>query len=376
MDNSLIITIGAIVGGVTILYLQIKRRLDELDRKEKEQQDSIVVNLNQRVDDLTKNVSESLQKVTDTLLRQMSDNTKQVDARLEATQQNRQKSEQEIQRIIREVTQKLAQMQESNQKIFDVGKDIASLQEILRAPKLRGTLGELFLGDLLAQIFPTDRFQLQYSFKSGEAVDAIIKLRDGRLVPIDAKFPLESFKRMIEVETDEEKRSAKREFVKSVKLRIDEIASKYILTDEGTLDFALMYIPAENVYYETIIKGDEGNDIISYAYGKRVIPVSPNNLYVYLQTIALGLRGMQIEERAKEILADLSRLNVDFNKVAESYEVLGKHINNALGKYEDTSRLLGRFGAKVEQIEEKTEPETQQQTLVEIEEVREVKDRG
>ncbi|MCA9392325.1 DNA recombination protein RmuC, partial [candidate division WWE3 bacterium] len=146
----------------------------------------------------------------------------------------------------------------------------------------------------------------------------------------------------------------KKEFVKSVKLRIDEIATKYIAPDEGTLDFALMYIPAENVYYETIIKGEDGNDLVSYAYGKRVIPVSPNNLYVYLQTIAMGLRGMQVEHRAKEILADLSRLNTEFTKVTESYDVLGKHITSASSRYEETGRLLGKFGTRVEQIEEKT----------------------
>lgn len=353
--NTQDIILGVVVLLLAIVLVVLLLVLKSLAAVGKPKDDGVMLlNLNQRVDDLSRNVTDNLQKVTDTMLRQLSDNTKLVDARLEATNKNRQQSEQEIQRIIREVTQKLGAMQESNQKIFDVGKDIASLQEILRAPKLRGTLGELFLGDLLAQVFPAERFELQYRFASGEAVDAVIKLRDHQLVAIDAKFPLESFQRLIKTDNEAEMKLAKREFIISVKKRIDEISGKYILPDEGTLDFALMYIPAENVYYETIIRGDEGSDLIAYAYGKRVIPVSPNNLYVYLQTIAMGLRGMQIEERAKEILQDLSRLNSDFSKVSESYEVLGKHITSAASRYDETGRLLSKFGSKVEQIEDKT----------------------
>lgn len=354
MDTIAIITIITPIVAVIAVYWLISKRLVEIEKGKDSAQNSMVVNLSQRVDDLNKNVNESLQRITDTMLRQLTDNTKQVDSRLEVTQRNQQKSEQEIQRIIRDVTNRLSQMQEANQKIFEVGKDIASLQEILKAPKLRGSLGELFLGELLAQIFPVDKFALQYKFKSGESVDAVLFLRDKQIVPIDAKFPLESFQRMISTQDEDQRAREKKEFVKSVKLRIDEIATKYIAPDEGTLDFALMYIPAENVYYETIIKGEDGNDLVSYAYGKRVIPVSPNNLYVYLQTIAMGLRGMQVEHRAKEILADLSRLNTEFTKVTESYDVLGKHITSASSRYEETGRLLGKFGTRVEQIEEKT----------------------
>ncbi|NTV30472.1 DNA recombination protein RmuC [candidate division WWE3 bacterium] len=370
MDSATILTIvvslisTAAVGYV--LYLAFSKRLDEIQRGRDNSQDTLIVNLNQRVDNLTRNVGENLQMVTDTLLKQLNETTKQVDTRLHTNNEGWMKSSNEIRnsmennaRTIRDVTAKLAQMEEAHKRIFEVGKDISSLQEILRAPKLRGSLGELFLGDLLGQIFPASRYQMQYTFKSGETVDAVLLLRDSLMVSIDSKFPLESFKRMIDASDDSARKVAKKEFLNSIKKRIDEIASKYILPDEKTLDFALMYIPAENVYYEMIIKGDGEFDVLSYAYSKKVIPVSPNNLYVYLQTVALGLRGMQIEERAKEILADLSRLNTDFTKVSDSYDVLGKHLTNAVAKYEDTNRLLGKFGAKVEQIESKTVVETQ-----------------
>lgn len=342
-------------------FSRLNNRLDMIQKGKDEAENTMIVGLNQRVDSLSKNVADSLQKVTDTVLHQLNENTKQVDTRLQSNNQTWQQSSQDIRKTIDSniktiggVTEKLAQMEEAHKRIYEVGKDIASLQEILRAPKLRGTLGELFLGDLLSQVFPKDRYELQHTFKSGETVDAILILRDEHTISIDSKFPLESFKRIIEAKDETEKKIAKKQFRDSFKKRIDEIAGKYIVPDEGTLDFALMYVPAENVYYETIIKGEGDLDVIQYAYSKRVIPVSPNNLYVYLQTIALGLRGMQVEERAKEILADLTRLNTEFIKVADSYDILGKHLSNAVAKYEDTSRLIGKFGTRVEQIEAKT----------------------
>jgi DNA recombination protein RmuC len=324
----------------------------------------MILGLNQRVDDLSKNLGENLQQVTATVLNQLNENTKQVDMRLQTTNQHWLKSTQEIRRVIdsnvqsiSSVNSKLAQMDESNKRIFEVGKDISSLQEILRAPKLRGALGELFLGDLLSQVFNKDRYHMQYAFRSGEIADAVLVMPDQHLISIDAKFPLESFKRMLDTQDENQRKDARKQFSISVKRRIDEIASKYILPEEKTLDFALMYIPAENVYYEIIVRGGVDFDIMPYGHTKRVIPVSPNTLYVYLQTIALGLRGMQIEERAKDILSNLSKLNNEFTKVTDSYEVLGKHLSNAVGKYDEAGKHLSKFGNKMEQIEEKNEAE-------------------
>lgn len=362
ISNVLLLIIFAV--GIWFV-IRMNKQLDDMQHGDSNARDSLVVNLNDRVDTLNKNMSETMQKVTDSMLKQLNETTKQVDTRLHKTHTDWQQSARDIRKTmenndktIRDVTGKLSQLEEAHKRIFEVGKDISSLQEILRAPKLRGALGELFLGDLLAQTYPSERFVLQHRFKSGEAVDAVVHLRDGMMVSIDAKFPLESFKRILESEDDAIKKQSQKEFVASAKKRIDEIAEKYILADEGTLDFALMYVPAENVYYEMVVRGESDYGIIEYAYAKRVIPVSPNNLYVYLQTIALGLRGMQIEERAKDILADLSRLQTDFNKVTDSYEIMGKHLSSAMGRYEETSKLISRFGAKVEQIEDQVEDET------------------
>ena len=243
----------------------------------------------------------------------------------------------------------LGRLTEASRHMEEVGKNIASLSDILRAPKFRGGIGELLLGDLLSQILSPEHYKLQYSFSSGERVDAVIVLKVG-MVPVDAKFPLESFQRMIASSEGEIQKKHRREFTRAVRGHIDSIAQKYILPDEGTFDFALMYIPAENIYYETIIK-DEGlgeeRSLLSYALEKRVIPASPNSFYAYLQAIALGLKGLQIEKRAQEIMQYLARIEGDFDRFKDEYDTLGGHIERARKKYDDASKSLDRFEDKL-----------------------------
>jgi DNA recombination protein RmuC len=255
--------------------------------------------------------------------------------------------------VIKDVSRQLGQLSEKTQRLADIGKDIASLQDILRSPKLRGNMGELFLGDLLAQILPPEHYQLQYPFKDGGKVDAVIRLQAG-LVPVDAKFPLENFQRLVRAETPEEKKALRRAFLQDVKKHIEAIAGKYIRTDEGTFDFALMYIPAENVYYEVIIKDDElGADgaLFDFALTRRVIPVSPNSFYAYLQTILLGLKGMRVEESAREIINHLARLNLEFDRFSESFRLVGDHMENALKKYEEAQKRLLKVEGKMDQLD-------------------------
>ena len=243
----------------------------------------------------------------------------------------------------------LGRLTEASRHMEEVGKNIAGLSDILRAPKFRGGIGELLLGDLLSQILSPEHYKLQYSFSSSDRVDAVIILKVG-MVPVDAKFPLESFQRMIASSEGEIQKKHKREFARAVKGHIDDIAQKYILPDEGTFDFALMYIPAENVYYETIIK-DEGlgeeRSLLSYALEKRVIPVSPNSFYAYLQAIALGLKGLQIEKRAHEIMQYLARIRGDFDRFKTEYDTLGGHIERARKKFDDAGKSLDRFEDKL-----------------------------
>ncbi len=261
---------------------------------------------------------------------------------------------QHVSQVVGTVQGKLGQLSEATQRVAEVGKDIAGLEQILKSPKVRGGLGETSLEQLLAQILPPANYERQYAFKSGEKVDFVVRIA-GSLVPVDAKFPLENFRRMLAEPEEEPRRQFRKAFGRDVKNRVEEIAGKYILPDEGTFDFALMYVPAENVYYEMIVKGEEmeNESISTYALSRRVVPVSPNSLYAYLQVIVLGLRGLRIEANAREIQNDLIRLGGDIEKVKEHFSKLGAHLGNAQKQFADAERDLSRFETKLEAIERK-----------------------
>ena len=250
--------------------------------------------------------------------------------------------------LVGQMQRSLGSLEEASRRIFDVGKDISSLQEILRAPKLRGGLGEFLLEDLLRQVLPARHFTMQHRFRSGEKVDAVIRLGAG-LVPVDSKFPLENFRRALEASGEEERAKAQRQFAADVRKHIDAIAVKYILPDEETYDFALMYIPAEAVYYETMIKqaGVREKNLSEYALGRRVIPVSPNSFYAYLQAIAVGLRGMKIEEGAKEMTRYFSQLQGDLARFGEEFGLLGRHLSHAHSAYQNSERRLDQMAQKL-----------------------------
>lgn len=258
--------------------------------------------------------------------------------------------------VINQVNSSLGKLYESNQHIYAIGKDISKLGDLLRAPSFRGGMGELMLENLLKEILPQQNFTLKHKFKDGQQVDAVIHL-GGKLVPVDAKFPYDNFKKIVESTTESEKTRYRREFFKDVKNHISKIATSYILPQESTFDFALMYIPAENVYYETIIKEEicqaEDKTLYHYALVQKVIPVSPNSFYAYLQSIVLGLRGLQIEKNAQEIIAYLNHLRLDFQKFKEDFRVLGSHITNARNKFEEAESRLTRFDDRLETAAEK-----------------------
>jgi DNA recombination protein RmuC len=251
--------------------------------------------------------------------------------------------------LVGRMQKSLGTLEEASRRIFDVGKDISALQDIFRAPKVRGGLGEFLLEDLLRQVLPARHFTMQHRFKSGEKVDAVIRLGEG-LVPVDSKFPLENFRRGLQAAGGEEERfKAQRQFAADVKKHIDAIALKYILPDEQTFDFALMYIPAEAVYYETIVKQDGSGEksLSEYALSRRVIPVSPGSFYAYLQAIVVGLRGMKIEERAKEMSVCFSRLQGDLARFGEEFGLVGRHLSHAQSAYQSSERRLDQVVQKL-----------------------------
>lgn len=322
-----IVIIGVIAVGIFFIYQKISSLQKPTDDKDK------YLMLQEALNGTTKQMMAQLSEVRRSLELQ----GKSVGERLDGAA-----------KAYSDVKSHLTKLEEANKRIYDVGKDISSLQEILRSPKLRGGLGELSLETLLESL-PRDSYAFQYAFRDGKKVDCVIQFKD-HYVPVDAKFSLENFQKYLAATDEKEKKAFRKAFVADVKKRIDETAD-YIRPDEGTLDFALMYIPAENVYYEVIVKNEDGVGLDEYARQKHVIPVSPNNLFAYLQTILLGFRGLQIQKEAKNILASLSRLKGDFGKFQSEYEVVGSHLTNARNKYDSSEKMLERISDKLEGME-------------------------
>lgn len=259
------------------------------------------------------------------------------------------------QKTFGELKEQIGKLKSDSERLLQVSGDIRSLQNILKAPKLRGQMGEHSLASLLGQILPADSFTLQHTFSNGKIVDALVKLPDFT-VPIDAKFPLPAFEQMMAADDEDAKAKLRRQFQTDVTKHIDKIAASYILPAEGTLDFALMYIPAENVYYETIVKYDgDRTDILDYALEKKVIPISPNLLYAYLMTIVMGLHGMQIEKEAAAIRVNLQKLTAGLGSFAGNWDTLGRHLRNAQGQYDEGQKNLTQFQIQLEQIQQKEE---------------------
>jgi DNA recombination protein RmuC len=259
------------------------------------------------------------------------------------------------QQVLGRLNVQIGELQGTNKQMLQVGTEVRRLQDILSSPKLRGQMGEWSLENLLSTVLPKGTYELQYTFKDGKIVDALVRLEDYS-VPVDAKFPLPSFEKIVQVESEVERTRLRRQLVSDVIRHIDKIASDYIRPAEGTLDFAMMYIPAENVYYETIVKyAGETKDVLQYALDKKVIPVSPNLLYAYLMTVAMGLHGLQIEKQAAEIRQNLKKLNSSFGDFGASWEILGRHLRNAHGQYDEGQKKLDRFGLQLNQIQSDTE---------------------
>src|SRR5581483_3302613 len=293
--------------------------------------------VNKKFSDLSKNKTDqallewlkSMQSTIDTssdqMVRTLQENSKQLNQRLDRAAE-----------VIGTVGKEVGQMSE-------IGRSMKELQEFLKSPKLRGNIGEQVLKDLIAQMFPKNSFHLQYQFKSGEKVDAAIQT-DAGILPIASKFPMENFIKMNKAKDETEKKFFEKELERDIKKHIDAISQKYILPEEGTMDFALMYVPSESVYYELC----NSTTIMDYARRQRIYIVSPSTLYAHLQTILLSFEGKKIESKSKEVFKMLRALQVDYEKVDENLSTLGKHIVNAHSQFQNVSTGFLRFGQKLD----------------------------
>jgi DNA recombination protein RmuC len=287
-----------------------------------------------------------MQSNSSSMVRTLQENSKQLNERLDKAAE-----------VIRDVGKEVGQMSE-------IGRNMRELQDFLKSPKLRGNIGEQVLKDLITQIFPKKSFFLQYEFASGEKVDAAIQT-DAGILPIDAKFPMENFQKLAKAKTEEEIKLLRKDFTRDIKKHIDAIAKKYILPNEGTMDFALMYVPSESVFYEIVLM----DELVEYARQHRVFIVSPTTLYAHLQAILLSYEGRKIEEQSKEIIKLLRGLQIDYEKVNDSLDVLGKHLGNASNQYINVNKNFLGLGQKlstIKQLGNTVQEEKQEQIKAEL----------
>jgi DNA recombination protein RmuC len=296
-----------------------------------------------QLETIAKSVAQRLDSVTPALQDAIR-NSAQITGQMTSDAQTKMADE------LKNTRDQISQIQRQLGEVQLAGKQMSqtaqTLEGILGGAKSRGSLGEVTLERLLEDSLPSAQYATQYRFSSGEAVDAVIKLRDEKLMAIDSKFPLDAYRR-ISTEGDE----ARRAFATAVKGHADAITKKYIVPEEGTLDVALMFVPSESVYYELLMTEDgKGQPLDAYCRDKHVIAVSPNTLYAHLHVIAMGLRGMQMEENASQLLENLSGVEKQLEKFADKFGTLGTHLKNAQQSYSDSDKLLEKAQSTLENM--------------------------
>jgi DNA recombination protein RmuC len=314
-DMNLTILLFVIVivalGFVGFLLTGLTRRLNDL--KDAQTNDKSMLMLNQNLNSM----NEKLDKTSDTINERLTNAAK----------------------VIAGVQKELGTVQERF-------KGFEEFNELLH-PKMRGNIGEKILADMLGQVFPAEQYALQHKFRGGETVDAIIRTQAG-IVPIDSKFPLENFKQLTRALTDDEKKVASREFVKAVKKHIDDISKKYLLPEEGTVNFAVMYVPSENVYYH-ILTDDEA-DLLDYAKSKSVLMTSPHGFFNFLRIILMGLERNKLQEQAQKIWEILKGVQQESHRFGETIGVLSRHVTNAKNAMDTVHSGYDKLNGKLDQV--------------------------
>lgn len=310
-----IVLLIIVIGIFLLATLYLNRKLTQISEKQKPSEELL------EVIKMLQSGSKEDRKV---LLNSLAQNTQALNERLD------------------NAARVISQVQKNIGEFSEIGRGMKELQQFLQSPKLRGNIGETVLKDLISQMFPKHSFHLQYSFKSGEKVDAAIETSAG-ILPIDSKFPMENFQKMSKAEKQSEINLFKKAFVSDIKKHIKDISKKYILPEEGTMDFALMYIPSESIYYEVVNEPD----LLQLAQKSRVYPVSPTTLYAHLQTILLSFEGQKIESKAKQVFAILRAIKKDYSKVEDNLNILQKHLNNAYNMLSNVFTSFTQLGQKI-----------------------------
>jgi len=338
MDITIIFLVTIVVILAIIVFLLLRKK-PELDRKD----DNSLLMLQQQINNISQVLDSKLSESNKSLQQQFSQS---------AT-------------IIRDVTEKLTRLDETNKQVVGFADQLKSLQDILKNPKQRGILGEYYLETVLKNVLPPSSFRMQYSFSNGEIVDAVVFV-DKRIIPIDSKFSLENYNRMLQTNDPSEKKRLEMAFINDLKLRIDE-TSKYVRPEEKTMDFAFMFIPSEAVYYDLLINKvgaitEDTNNLIYYAGKKKVVVVSPTSFLAYLQTVLQGLRNQKISDQAQQIIKEVERLGKHLFTYSEHMKRLGQHLDTTVSSY-------NKAGKELEKIDKDVVKMTAGETRIEIDEV-------
>jgi len=338
MESSLLVIVFiAVVLGFSVVIIVLNQRLKELK--------------NSSAVELVKSDMTELTRTIGLLQQSMGDKLERSSA---AVQTSVQKQLSESAKLVSEVTHRLAKLDETNRRVVDVADELKTLQNVLQNPKQRGVFGEYYLESVLDNILPPKNFKMQYKFNDGEIVDAVVFLEKGQMLPIDSKFSLENYNRMVGENDKTERAKLLAKVRGDLKNRIDE-TSKYIRPSEKTMDFAFMFIPSESLYYDLLIgdvgTGSSARDLIEYAFrDKKVIIVSPTSFMAYLQTVLQGLRSLQIEEQAKDIQIRVGKLGQHIARFEEYMKKLGGALGTTVNHYNTAHKELGKIDKDVVKI--------------------------
>ncbi len=300
-------------------------------------------------------LKQDLQGLQHIISQSQSSMNERIDKNSIAMQETVQRQMSESSRLITDVTERLAKLDETNKRVVDVADELKTLQNVLQNPKQRGVLGEYYLQTVLDNVLPAERYKMQYKFKDGETVDAVIFLEKDKMLPIDSKFSLENYNRLIEEKDKLRKLDLTKKFKQDLKQRIDE-TSKYIRPSENTMDFAFMFIPSEAIYNDLLINkigaaDTSSRDLIEYAFqDKKVIIVSPTTFMAYLQTVLQGLRSLQIEDQAKEIQKRVGMLGRHIKNYEEFMHKLGNSLGTTVNHYNNAHKELKKVDKDVVKI--------------------------
>lgn len=336
-DTILLVILGVVIVGFAVILYVVNQRLREL------KSNSAVDFLKSDVTELSRGISSLQEAMGDKLERNNM-----------SMQTSMQKQLGESAKLVADVTQRLAKLDETNKRVIDVADELKTLQNVLQNPKQRGVFGEYYLESVLDNILPSKNFQMQYKFQDGEIADAVVFLDKGQILSIDSKFSLENYNRMVGENSKPEREKLLAKVRMDLKGRIDE-TSKYIRPSENTMDFAFMFIPSESLYYDLLIgdvgTGSSARDLIEYAFrDKKVIIVSPTSFMAYLQTVLQGLRSLQIEEQAKEIQVRVGKLGQHIAKYDSFMQKLGNALGTTVNHYNAAHKELGKIDKDVVKI--------------------------